>query len=221
MMLRRTLLLLCAGLLALGGCSNPFAPKKHTPEGGGEQPPAPPATTPEIFFDNLHRAMRDRDKDLYETLLDDNFWFTETNCQGELVYYNGREEELAFIGGTRDGSKPGVFDRFRTFDFEFTLNRRDVELGRDYPKADEDDPDGHPDEDWQFFRGRVQMLMTDENGDGYRVDQGMTFKLRQGAEGLWKLIRWIDDPLSGDCSTDESGKPVAEWVGWGKVKQGR
>ena len=40
------------------------------------------------------------------------------------------------------------------------------------------------------------MLLLDENGDGYRVDQIMTYKLRLNEEGLWKIIRWIDDPLS-------------------------
>ena len=30
---------------------------------------------------NVARAFNERDKDLYETLLDDAFWFTETDCQ--------------------------------------------------------------------------------------------------------------------------------------------
>lgn len=209
----------CLSLLALvaAGCSNPFAPEKRP--GVDQAPPAPPATTPEILLDNLDRAMNDRDKDLYETLIDTDFWFTETNCLGEIVYENGREEELAFMGGSRDGSKPGIFTVFRNFDYEFSLISRTVELGRDYPEAFPGDPDGHPDEDWVVFRGRTHMVMTDENNDGFKVEQVMNYKLRQGADGLWRLIRWIDDPLSGGAECGSSaGKPAAGQVSWAEAK---
>jgi len=203
-------LLFC--LLAATGCTNPFAPKK---QGGGGGNPAPPATTPEQLMDNLHRAMRDRDKELYETLLDQDFWFTETDCLGDLVFANGREEELEIMGGSRDGSQKGIFDIYRTFEFEFTLLSRTIELGAEYPEAYPGDPDGHPDEDWVTFRGQVEMLLLDENGDGYRVNQTMTYKLRLAQNGLWKIIRWVDDPLSGDCDTS---KPLARQHAWGALK---
>ena len=97
-----------------------------------------------------------------------------------------------------------------------SASSRTTELGRDYPDAFEGDPDGHPDEDWEVFRGRVQMLMIDVKGDGFRVDQIMTYKLRQDEEGLYKIIRWIDDPLSGDCGT---AKSVVEFSSWTTAKQ--
>jgi len=202
-------------LLAFSACSNPFAPSKQSGSGGGSQP-APPATTPEQLMDNLRRAMRDRDKDLYETLLDKDFWFTETDCQGDLVFANGLEEELAIMGGSRDGSRKGIFDIYRTFEYDFTLLSRGVELGSEYPDAYPGDPDGHPDEDWQTFRGQVEMVILDENGDGFRVNQIMTYKLRLDADGLWKMIRWVDDPLSGDC---EAGKWTLGRLSWAAVKQ--
>jgi len=221
-----TPIILFAGILlswAALGCSNPFAPAKHTPIEDTTEPPAPAADKPEQLIDNLHRAMRDRDKDLYESLLDQNFWFTESDCAGELVWANGLEDELEFIGGSRDGTQEGIFDVFRTFEFDFTLhpNGRSTELGRDYPKAYPEDPDGHDDEDWEIFRGRVQMLMINESGDGFRVDQIMTYKLREDRPsadeaGLWKIIRWVDDPLSGDCG---QGKPVVGLSSWTVAKR--
>lgn len=209
--------LLFLAMVSALACSNPFAPKKYTP-GDHSSTPAPPATTPEILMDNLHRAMRDRDKDLYETLLDRDFWFTETDCQGDLVFANDLETELALIGGSRDGSKPGIFDVYRTFEFDFQLIRRSVELGIEHPEAFPGDPDGHPDEDWEVFYGRVQMMLLDESGDGYRVDQTMTYKLRRAEDGLWKIIRWIDDPLAGDCSP-AAGKESAGLRSWAAVKE--
>jgi len=201
-------------VLALTACTNPFAPKRKPGGGGGE--PAPPATTPLQLMDNLHRAMRDRDKDLYETLLDEDFWFTETDCLGDLVFANGREEELEIMAGSRDGSQKGIFDIYRTFEFDFNLLSRSVELGEEYPKAYPEDPDGHPDEDWEVFRGQVTMLILDENGDGYSVNQTMTYKLRLAEDGLWKIIRWVDDPLSGDC---EAGKRMTGQHAWGALKR--
>ena len=220
-----TTLCTCLLLVALSACSggNPFAPEKHTPEGGVDLPPAPDATSPEQAMDNLGRAMRDRDKDLYETLLDQDFWFTETDCLGDLVLANGFEEELEIMGGSRDGSQLGIFDIFRTFEFDFELIRRSQEIGPEFPSNpnNPNDPDAHPDEDWEVFRGRVEMLLLDENGDGFRVDQIMTYKLRLDEEGLWKIIRWIDDPLSGDCGGDlgEAGKRLARVLNWTAIKQ--
>ena len=181
------------------------------------------STTPERLVHNLLVAMRGRDKDVYADLLDESFWFTEYDCQGELVFENNAEEELQILLGSRDGSIEGIFDIFRSrFDFGFTPNTRATELGPEYPKAYPGDPDGHPDEDWEAFRGRVQMLMIDLNGDGYRVDQVMTFKLRQvdeasdaGAQTAWKIIRWDDDPLAGDCG---SARIAVEAASWGGIK---
>lgn len=176
--------------------------------------PASPATTPEQLMENLSRAMNGRNEALYESLLDEDFWFSESDCLGNLVFANGREEELEILTGTRDGGRQGMFDFFRTIWFEFQLIERSVELGGDYPGAFEGDPDGHPDEDWEAFRGRVEILLLRSDDDGFRVDQIMTFKLREGDDGIWRLVRWIADPLVGDCG---AGK-VLEKDSWGRIK---
>ena len=176
--------------------------------------PASPATTPELFMENLSRAMNGRNEALYETLLDEDFWFSESTCAGELVFANGREEELDIMAGNPDGSRKGIFDVFSTVDFEFVLLERNVELGSDYPEAFEGDPDGHPDEDWEAFRGRVEILLLKSVDDGFRVHQIMTFKLRECGDGIWRLVRWIDDPILGDCG----GGKILETSSWGHIK---
>jgi len=175
-------------------------------------------------MDNLARAMRDRDIDLYETLIDEYFWFTETDCTGDIVFANGREEELELMGGSRDGSRPGIFDIFRTFEYEFTPIRRYTELGPEFPEAFEGDPDGHPDEDWEVFRGRVFMLLLEAADEGFRVEQEMSFKLHQKDDGLWTIIRWVNDPLAGGCGdidveTDSAEKAsTARPTSWAALK---
>ena len=189
-------LLSFCGFLALSACGgNPFAPERISPEPGeiGPDPePAPPATTPEQLMDNLARAMRTRDENLYENLLDEDFLFTELDCLGEVVFHNNLEEELDIMAGSRDGSQEGIFDRYRhSFTFNFTLKRRYQELGSDYPENFPGDPNSHPDEDWEVFFGLVQMEMLESAGEGYRVEQDMTYKLRRDLDdGLWKIVRW-------------------------------
>ena len=192
-----------------------------------ERAPAQEATEPQIVMDNLERAFKERDKELYETLLDERFWFTEDDCNGNLVYANDREEELEIMG-PRDGSSRGIFDVYRDVNWEFQLIERKTELGRDYPMAFEGDPDGHPDEDWEVFRGRVVMLLLETDDDGFRVDQIMTFKLREGDDGIWRIVRWIDDPLVGDnCGGDEpeedesakAGPTLLPSFSWSAIKQ--
>ena len=210
-------------LLALSACGgNPFAPPQVPPEERGRGPdtePAPEATTPEQLMDNLARAMRTRDEELYEGLLDKGFLFTEFNCLGEVEFHNGLEEELEMVAGSRDGSREGIFDRFRhSFAFNFTLKRRYQELGPEYPESFPGDPDGHPDEDWEVFYGRVQMELLESAGDGVRVDQNMTFKLRfDPNDDLWKIVRWENDALTGDCGG--AGKRLANAFSWAVLKQ--
>ena len=172
------------------------------------------ATTPEQLMENLDFAMNRRDGALYETLLDEDFWFSESTCAGDLVFANGRAEELEIMAGNPDASRKGMFHFFRTIQFQFRLIERSVELGSDYPDAFEGDPDGHPDEDWEAFRGRVEILLLISDDEGFRVDQIMTFKLREGDDGIWRLVRWIDDPLGGDCG---AGK-ILEVDTWGRIK---
>lgn len=199
------------------GCSNPFAPKTTRPPEDDQLPPPPEATTAQVVMDNLQRAFNESDEVLYESLIDDAFWFTETDCQGELVLANGKEEELDIMFGSRDGSELGIFDIYRNIEWSFQQSQRYTELGRDFPEAYEGDPDGHPDEDWEVFRGRVEILLLEAENEGFRVDQVMNFKMRKGPDGLWRIVRWIDDTLSGACGDDSAGKPAAGAT-WSGVK---
>jgi len=218
---RRAIGLLAAALF-VGGCSNPFAPSTSRPP-EGERPPAEEATTPVIAMENLARSFNERDKELYESILDPSFWFLETNCLGEEEYSNGFEEELEIMG-SRDSSTRGIFDIYRTIEWDFQIIERYTELGRDYPHS-AGDPNhvySHPDEDWEVFSGRVDILLLETKDDGFRVSgQVMNIKLRQGDDGLWRIVRWLDDALAGDCGGDETGKVVSRPVtagSWGELK---
>lgn len=164
----------------------------------------------------LDSTFETSDELLYESLLDDAFWFTETECGGELVLANGKEEEMQIIFGPRDGSAPGLSDHFPSVEWVFTLARQETELATDFPDSIDGDPDGHPDQDWEVVRGRVEILLLETQDSGFRIDQVMTFKMRQDEDGRWRLVRWIADPLAGNCG-DDLGK-AAEQDSWADIK---
>lgn len=215
---RRALPAVLAAALICVQCADRGAgppPPPPTPAAGAEGEAPPVASTPEIAMENLERAFEERDLDLYESLLDEGFFFTEADCRGGLAYWNDRENELAIISADGDGSRQGVFEVFQEIEFHLVAEERYDELGADSPMAFEGDVDGHPEEDWHVYRGRVEMLLLHKPDEGFWVDQMMTFKLRQDEAGTWRIRRWADDPLARDCS--ESGEePVAE--SWGRIK---
>ena len=174
-------LLVLLGLLAC----NPFAPEKKKGGGNGDtgQTLKEP-TTAEILFENLDYAMNKRDIEVYEDVLDENYWFSEPSEIDSLDLAWGKDFDVDAVRN--------IFDIFTTFEFNFIASRRDVELGIEYPG---EGPDAHPDEDWDVFFGPVEMFMLDDNGDGFIVNQNMTFKLRKDpATGLYTIIRWITHP---------------------------
>ena len=203
---------LAAALLSAQCADSGYGPPPPAAAAEGAAPPV--ASTPEIAMDNLTRALGERDPDLYESLLDDGFLFTEVNCLGELRYHNDKQVELEVMGG-RDSTR-GVFDVFATIEFVFWAEDRHQESGADSPMAFEGDPDGHPEEDWLVFRGRAEMLLLTKPDEGFLVDQVMTFKLRQDEDQTWRIRRWADDPLSRDCS--EGGEPDGRTESWGRIK---
>ena len=163
----------------------------------GSSPPAQ-ASTPKIATDNLQRAFNERDKDLYETLLDSRFWFSETDCLGDFIFVNGLEEELEIVGGSRDGSIPGIYGAFRTIEWDFQLGRRLTELGCSIRIGSKGIRTAIPTRTGRLMRGDVDMILLQSSDEGFRISQTMTFKLRLGEDGLWRMARWEDDPIGGD-----------------------
>ncbi len=71
-----------------------------------------------------------------------------------------------------------IFDAFKELRFDFSLLRRDRELGLEDLYAFAGDPYGYPHEDGGGYRGQdKQMLMLDDVVDDCRIGQIMTFKL--------------------------------------------
>ena len=138
------------------------------------------ATSPELLLENLLTAMNDRDLELYGTLLHEDFQFAAA-CVGEESRDNQREEELSMM--------ENVFQHFAFIEVTLTLtDTQTAEAG-------------------QNLEIRMQMLLIDENGDGFRSDQLVTLSAIEDGEGIWRISRWLEHAPGG---TDEC-QSRAEW----------
>ncbi|MBI4530998.1 MAG: hypothetical protein HY709_05695 [Candidatus Latescibacteria bacterium] len=185
-------------LFPVFGCGIFSPDKKGDPPKPGEKPPP---TTPELLMDNLEQAMEKRIIEEYEDLLDPNFWFAERSEIDTLDFGWGKDIERRSV--------KKIFEIFNTFTFEFTLGRQSIELKEEYPATFPDgslNEDGHPNEDWVVWYGRVQMTMLDETGEnGFAVDQNMTFKMRRSNDVA-------KDPQTGEIMKDANGNPLYRWT---------
>ena len=72
--------------------------------------------------------------------------------------------------------------------------------------------EGHPDEDWEVFRGQVEILLVSAPNESYRIEQNQAFKLRKREDDLWRIRRWIADPPAAACD-GESREVTDSWTG--------
>jgi hypothetical protein len=168
----------------------------------------PGGVTPRSAMVDLMLAFGHKDESQYQSLLDEQYLFTEVDCDGKVLYENDKAEEMQILFGAPEGATVGAFDFFRSVDFRLIPSKFETELG-----AEPGSPDDHPGEDWEVIRGRGIMLLLEATDDGYRVEQPMVIKMRQSSDALWRLVRWIDD------SPFRAGKrATAEQSTWGGIK---
>ena len=175
------------------------------------------ASTINLLMRNLMWAIRDRDTARYASLLADDFWFIEWDCSDSVFFENRREAELLLIGGSPYSSYGGIFDAFgdiqayylQIFDHGFT--RRQGRYDYQVPHVP---PDG---EQWLWVYARFKVnLLNHLTSDGnatfrnYYVDQLTRIYMREDEDGLWRIVRWLADPIQRDEDCVSVGKSMVE-----------
>jgi len=177
------------------GCSNPFAP----PGGGSgsNNKSLKEPTTPENVLYNLEWAMNNKDIQVYERCLDEDFWYHSPPIypdDPESIQEWAKEDELTVMrrmfgqDPTYQGTEP-----FETIEFRFDYGEPEVEFAVSNPEEPMND---HPDEDWVVFSGPITIHLRYSEGHGWDVqNQLIDIKLRKRSDGTWAIIRWWDYPL--------------------------
>ena len=192
MKLRLVLFSMMAVAVLSVSCWNPFAPPTHRPDNDTELS-VKPRTTPENVINNLIYAMNNRDIEVFEDCLDEDYWYRNPDVYPDDPEYCSdlnKDDEVTNIRrlfNLDPGFSYPLGSGFQVIQFTFYHGNPRIELG-------ENAPDIHPDEDWVVFEGTVNVyLYHDESKEhGFYVNQTMIFKLREDSEGYWVIVRWID-----------------------------
>ena len=168
-------------------CWNPFAPDTHTPGEDTEITIKDP-DKPENVINNLIYAMNNRDIEVYEDCLDEDYKYhspaifpDDPDSDMDL----SKDDDVTIIrrifGLDPTYDKPG----FEVIQFTFYYGNPDIEWRNEE----------HPYEDWVVFKGTVDMFLydTESKEHGHHVNQTMIYKLREDSEGNWTIIRWEDE----------------------------
>jgi hypothetical protein len=173
------------------GCANPFAPPKAGP---GSLAPILPQNCAECpdsvnaynVLSNFRYAYENRDIDIYENCLDNNFVFIYTD--------QDRQGGIETVEVPRDGISGDIY-RTRGLFEAFNEIRLDVwNLERLMPDTViASDQSVEIRESWQVvFYLSLRDSQGTYNYQQYEASGLAVFKIRKSADGLWRIVVWED-----------------------------
>ena len=175
--------------ILIATCSNPFAPPEVGP---GVLAPilpqncdeCPDSTNAAAVLSNFRYAYENRDIDVYENCLDDDFIFVyiDQNRFGEI-----EEVEVPRDGESGDLSRTrGLFNAFD-----------DIRLTTWIPnRLEPEGPELHDGETWEVWLVTFRLALRDLSG-AYNFQQfeanGLAlYKIRKSPDGFWRIVIWED-----------------------------
>jgi hypothetical protein len=180
-----------AGSILLLSCSNPFAPPEVGP---GILAPILPQNCSECpdsvnafaVLSNFKYAYENRDIDVYENLLDNDFIFIyiDQDLHGEI-----EEIEVPRDGTSGDIARTRrLFEAFNEIRLDTWIPQRIEPEGPTYPD--------HPGETWEVWLVTFHLFLRDLTGT-YNFQQfeanGLAFyKMRASDDGYWRIVVWED-----------------------------
>ena len=177
------------GIAVILSCSNPFAPPLLGP---GELAPilpqncrdCPDSVNASNVISNFKYAYENRDIDVYENCLDDDFMF---------VYIDqDRQGEIEEIEVPRNGTSGDIARTRRLFE---AFN--DIRLDTWIPvRLQPEDPAEHDGQVWEVWIVTFHLSLRDLSG-AYNYQQfeanGLAlFKIRRSNDGFWRIVVWED-----------------------------
>ena len=170
-------------------CSNPFAPPEVGPGVLAPILPQNCADCPDsanayAVLSNFKYAYENRDIDVYENCLDQNFTFIyiDQNRSGEI-------EEVEIPRGGTSGDIMRTRRLFDAFD--------EIRLNTWVPnRLDPEGPELHEGETWEIWLVIFHLSLRDLSG-AYNFQQfeanGLAlYKIRKSPDGFWRIIVWED-----------------------------
>jgi hypothetical protein len=164
-----------------------FAPKEGqkiiNPPGKWQEP-----ITPGKVIENLKVAFSNLDIDFYERCLHEDYYYESPSQIDSLnVESWSRSTDVLLVEKIFDDCTTFVFTpSFVSLEKEYGINIPDIPQG-------EKISDEHPDEIWYIYNYDISMDMYLKSYGDIKVQQFMKFVMVMDSEGLWSIIRWIDE----------------------------
>jgi len=186
-----TIMQISAAAVILFSCSNPFAPPEVGPGVLAPIMPQNCSTCPDsvnafAVLSNFKYAYENRDIDVYENLLDNDFLF--------IYIDQDREGQIEQVEVPRDGTSGDIARTRRLFQV-FSEIRLDTWIPNRTEPEGPTNPD-HPGETWEVWVVTFHLFLRDLAGD-YNYQQfeanGLAlFKIRKSSDGYWRIVVWED-----------------------------
>ncbi len=182
-------IMLLGGAAIILSCSNPFAPPEAGP---GALVPILPQNCSECpdsvnayaVLSNFKYAYENRDIDVYENCLDDDFMF--------IYIDQDRHGEIEEIEVPRDGTSGDIARTRRLFE-AFNEIRLDTWIPR---RLDPEDPSLHDGEVWEVWIVTFHLFLRDLTGvynfQQFEANGLALYKIRKSNDGFWRIVVWED-----------------------------
>jgi len=183
-----------AAAAAILSCSNPFAPPEVGP---GVLAPILPQNCSECpdsvnayaVLSNFKYAYENRDIDVYENCLDDDFMF--------IYIDQDRQGQIEEIEVPRDGTSGDIARTRRLFE-AFSEIRLDTWTPR---RLDPEDPSLHDGEAWEVWVVTFHLFLRDLRGvynfQQFEANGLAFFKIRKSSDSFWRIVVWEDHSFTG------------------------
>jgi hypothetical protein len=170
-------------------CSNPFAPPEVGPGALAPILPqncedCPDSVNAFAVLSNFKYAYENRDIDVYENCLDENFIF--------IYIDQNRSGEIEEVEIPRDGNSGDIIRTRRLFEaFD------DIRLSTWIPnRLEPEGPELHEGETWEVWLVTFHLSLRDLSGT-YNYQQfeanGLAlYKIKKSFDGFWRIIVWED-----------------------------
>ena len=145
---------------------------------------------PEIVIENLKVAFNDRDIDLYERCMHENYFYESISNTDSLNVTWSRSTDVSVMDNLFDDCLSFVFTPIQSsVIFEYGSAIADtLHISGGALISDE-----HPNEIWRIYNYDISMDLSFKTHGEIRVHQFMKFVMVEDENEEWSIIRWIDE----------------------------
>ena len=158
-----------------------------------------PAGVPETVIDNVLYSLSNRDVDWFEDQLDAGYLYFYVDQEGNVQVTYTSSCEVEILGDAEGNLDSGLFAQYPVIDVELVLEGRYEGPSVTDMYSDFLGSGAGSYQDMVAFRGLMNFGLAERDSSNVALVQRSTLIVRKTTEDIWKLLRWVDEPvIDGD-----------------------